>query len=388
MFNKSIFPFRFPEQAIVGIGALSLLANETKKYGKKVLIITDPGLMKTGIVEKVKSLLEENEICCDVYSDVKPEPPTSSINECASVAREGRYDVLIGLGGGSSIDVCKGVSVLSTNAGVINDYFFPAVVPNRGLPIIAIPTTSGTGAEVTCNAVFVDEIKGTKMTVQSPYIMPAIALVDPELTLTCPPQLTAATGLDALAHAIESYTAQKAQPLTEMYALESIRYISKYLRSAVYNGGNIEARYGMSLGSFMAGVTLANAGINAVHAMAHSLGGKHGVPHGISNGLLLSYVMEYNMIADMDKFAKIAEAMGENVHGLTTRDKALKGVEAVKNLCNDVQIPLKISDLGMNIRKEDLYELIPNIIANTRSMSNNPRTLSAKEVEEIFLNAY
>lgn len=386
--QKEIYPFRSPAQIIFGLGALDKLPHEIRAVnGKRVLVVSDPGIAKAGLLGKVEDILKRDGIEVDSYSEVKPEPPVTSLNECATIVRGKRYDVIVGLGGGSAIDVAKGISVLSANPGVISDYFGIEKVLNKGLPIIAVPTTSGTGAEVTCNAVFVEEKQKVKMTVQTRYIMPDVAIVDPELTVSCPPDLTAATGLDALAHAIESFTAQKATPITEMYALESIRQISRSLRKATYDGKNLEARAGMSLGSLLAGVTLANAGINAVHSLAHSLGGRFGVSHGVSNGLLLPYVMEYNMLGDLQKFAIIAEAMGENVTGLTLREAAIKAVESVKNLCTDVNIPLKISSIIPGFNRENILELIPGVMSNVRSMSNNPRALTAQEVEAIYLNA-
>jgi len=351
------------------------------------LVITDPGIAGTGLLDRVVDMLKREGLEVGTYSDVTPEPPVTSLNACAAKVRESGYGVLVGLGGGSAMDVTKGVSVLSANPGVISDYFGIEQVPVKGLPIIALPTTSGTGAEVTANAVFVEEVKKVKMTVQSRYIIPDVAIVDPELTVSCPSGLTAATGLDALAHAIESYTAQKATPITEMYALEAIRQISRTLRQATYDGKNLAARTGMSLGSLLAGVTLANAGINAVHAMAHSLGGRFGVSHGVSNGLLLPYVMQYNMLANLEKFAAVAEAMGENVAGLPLREAALIAVESVMNLSVDVNIPLKISQIIPGFTREQVLELIPGVMSNVRSMSNNPRTLTAQEVEAIYMTA-
>ena len=351
------------------------------------MVITDPGIAGTGLLDRVVDMLKREGLEVGTYSDVTPEPPVTSLNACAAKVRESGYGVLVGLGGGSAMDVTKGVSVLSANPGVISDYFGIEQVPVKGLPIIALPTTSGTGAEVTANAVFVEEVKKVKMTVQSRYIIPDVAIVDPELTVSCPSGLTAATGLDALAHAIESYTAQKATPITEMYALEAIRQISRTLRQATYDGKNLAARTGMSLGSLLAGVTLANAGINAVHAMAHSLGGRFGVSHGVSNGLLLPYVMQYNMLANLEKFAAVAEAMGENVAGLPLREAALIAVESVMNLSVDVNIPLKISQIIPGFTREQVLELIPGVMSNVRSMSNNPRTLTSQEVEAIYMTA-
>ncbi|MHB8916731.1 MAG: iron-containing alcohol dehydrogenase [Desulfocucumaceae bacterium] len=386
--QAEIYPFRGPGQIIFGAGALNKLSQEVKTLGgKKVFVVTDPGVAGAGLLDRVVEMLNKDGLEVDSYSDVRPEPPVSSLSSCAAMVRENRYDVIVGLGGGSAIDVAKGVSVLSANPGVISDYFGIEQVPVRGLPLIALPTTSGTGAEVTANAVYVEEFKKVKMTVQSRFIIPDTAIVDPELTLSCPAGLTAATGLDALAHAIESYTAQKATPITEMYALEAIRQISVNLRKATYDGKNLEARTGMSLGSLLAGVTLANAGINAVHAMAHSLGGRFGVSHGVSNGMLLPYVMEYNMVSDLKKFSDIAQAMGENVAGLTPREAASKAVESVMNLCVDVNIPLKMSSIIPGFSREQVLEMIPGVMSNIRSMSNNPRVLTAQDVEAIYMNA-
>lgn len=387
MFAKPVYPFRMPGNVIFGLNALNRLQDEVKSFGaQKVLLITDPQIAATPMPEKIADLLKGAGVPCAVYGEARPEPPASSIQACADMIRGDNFDLLIGLGGGSAMDVTKGGSVVAANGGKLTDYYGIEKVPRRGLPMIMIPTTSGTGAEMTMNAVFVDDATRTKMTVQSRFIMPDVALVDPELTISCPAKLTASTGLDALAHAIESYTAQKATIMTDMFALKAIGLIGKWLRTAVYDRGNIEARYYMSSGSMLAGVCLANSGVNAVHALAHSLGGRFAVPHGVANGLLLPYVMEYNFLGDVSKFAGIAEAMGIDVSCMTEREAAEESIRVVAELCEDVGCPRKIELLGVG--KEGLPELVQGAMNNTRSMSNNPRELSAEDVLAIFNNAY
>jgi alcohol dehydrogenase class IV len=290
------------------------------------------------------------------------------------------------LGGGSSIDVTKVVSILVTNGGPIDRYIGVDLVEKPGIPTIMLPTTSGTGSEVTPIAILTDTKDKLKKGIVSPYLYASVAIVDPILTISVPPKITANTGMDALVHAIESYIGKKANPFTECLSLKAIRLISENLRTAVTDCENIEARYNMSLGSLLAGIAFANAGVGAVHALAYPLGGQFHLPHGLSNTLMLRYVMEYNIVSRLDKFAKIAEAMGENIKGLSIRDAAQLALDAMVKLAEDINVPTKLRQV--EIPKEAIPQLAEAGIKVTRLLSNNPRKLSLEDIIQIYTNAW
>ena len=383
-----VLPFRLPGVIYFGMDAVQKVADEAVRFkAKRPIIICDPGVAKAGIAEQIQKIVEGKlGIAADVYADVEPEPRIESLEQCAEAVKKGGYDLLIGVGGGSSMDTTKGVSVLVGNGGSIRDYFGIDKVPQKGLPYILVATTAGTGAEISNNAVFLDTEQKLKIGTVSQYCLADVAIVDPMLTVSMPPAVTAATGMDALTHAIESYTAVKATPLTELWSLESIRLIAGSLRTAVTRGSDLKARYDMALGSLTAGIALANASAGSVHALAYPLGGTYRVPHGVSNALMMPYVLEYNAIADLPKFAKIAEAMGECVQGLCPREAAFKAVDAVRKLSQDVGIPQRMRDVG--VPEEAIEAFVPGAMATTRLMDNNPRKLTEKEVLEIYRKAW
>ncbi len=383
-----VLPFRLPGVIYFGIDAVQKVADEAARFkAKRPLIICDPGVAKAGIAEQMRKIIAEKAgLATDVYSDVEPEPRIESLEQCAAFVKKGGYDLLIGVGGGSSMDTTKGAAVLVVNGGSIRDYFGIEKVPQKGLPMVLIATTAGTGAEISNNAVFLDTQQKLKIGVVSQYCLADVAVVDPLLTLSMPPSVTAATGMDALTHAIESYTAVKATPLTEPWSLESIRLIARSLRTAVTRGSDLQARYDMALGSLMAGIALANASAGSVHALAYPLGGTYRVAHGVSNALMMPYVLEYNALADIPKFAKIAEAMGECIQGLCPREAALRAVDAVRQLSQDVGIPQRMRDVG--VPEEAVEAFVPGAMATTRLMDNNPRRLTEKEVLEIYRKAW
>ncbi|MBC7105539.1 MAG: iron-containing alcohol dehydrogenase, partial [Firmicutes bacterium] len=282
------FPFVMPGVCHVGPGALEHLGEELRRLrARKAMLVCDPGITEAGLAERVERVLKREGLDYEVFGGVEPEPSTENVEKAAEMVRGRGCDVLIGLGGGSSLDVAKGAAVLATCGGRIRDYLGTDLVPGPGLPTVLIPTTAGTGAEVTLNAIYTLKDEGVKMGVVSRYLRAAVAIVDPELTLTCPPKVTAATGMDALVHAVESYTAVRATLHTDLYALKAVRLIGGALRRAVFAGHDREARAAMAWGSFLAGVSLANAGVGAVHALAYPLGGRFRVSHGVANGLLV-----------------------------------------------------------------------------------------------------
>jgi alcohol dehydrogenase len=387
----TVYPFRVPSSQIFGSGAVERVAEEVKRLGaQRALVITDPGVAKAGIAGRVRDLLEAGGVATGLYDQVEPEPSVASIERATGALREtapdGGYDVLVGVGGGSALDTAKGVSLRSANPGPIQQYFGVELVPATGLPMVLVPTTAGTGSESTPNAIFDDAERRLKAGIVSPRLFAAAAIVDPDLTLGVPPHVTAAAGLDALTHAIESYTAVKATPHTDLYALEAIRLIGANLRAAVARGGDRAARYGQMLGSFYAGIAITNAGTGLCHAMAYPLGSAYHVPHGMANALLLPAVLEYNMLADLPKFARIAAALGEPVDGLSPRQAAERAVQAVRVLSRDVGLPAGLRAVG--VPEDALEGFVAGTLSAARLVDNNPRRPTAEAVLAAFHASY
>ncbi|AEG16577.1 Alcohol dehydrogenase [Desulfofundulus kuznetsovii DSM 6115] len=372
---------------ITGRGSLNRLADEVKNLGaSKILIVTDPVLLKTGLIDRVKEALAPTGLEIGLFSEVEPEPRLQVVTRCQQAIKEGGYDLLVAVGGGSSMDVAKASSILMTNPGTINDYIGVNLVPKPGLPVIAVPTTAGTGSEVTPIAILSDVEEQLKKGVVSPYLLPRVAIVDPELTVTMPPHITAATGMDALTHAVEAYISVNATTITDALALEAIRLISRHLRTAVANGENMEARENMAMASLLAGIAFANAGVGAVHALAYPLGAQFHVPHGVANAVLLPYVMESNLLGALPRFKIMALAMGERVEELSDREAAGKFIEAIKQLSTDVRIPLHLRDLGVTAGA--IPGMAEGAIKVTRLLANNPRKLTVDDIREIYERAF
>jgi len=345
---------RAPGSLITGINAVTQIGAEAKKlHGHKVLIITDPGVAESGSVEKVERPLIDAGLEVGVYAKAVPEPPMSSVAEAVAFAEKGGYDCIIGFGGGSAIDVAKIIAVLVNSGHSVEDYVGIDQVPKRGLPLIAVPTTAGTGSEVTAIAIFANEKLNVKQGVVSGYLIPNVALVDPMMTVKMPRGITAATGLDALTHAIEAYVSTQAQPLTDTFALRAIGLISANLRTAYSYPDDIVARGNMLMGSLQAGLAFANSSVALVHGMSRPIGAYFHVAHGTSNAVLLPTVIEFSVSGNLRRYAEVAEAMGEQTKGLTVDAAAKKTVEAAKRLNADLQIPtlrgLKIDEAKFEI---------------------------------------
>jgi alcohol dehydrogenase len=350
------------------------------------LIVLDRNLAETGFREKVSSLLEQAGMGCVVYDKTEPEPPLELADEGPKLARKKKCDGVIGIGGGSAMDLAKAIAVLAANKGKAEDYLGLNRVPGPGLPKIMVPTTAGTGSEVTFTAVFIRKKLKKKEGMNSPYLYPELALLDPELTLSLPSHPTAATGIDALCHAIESYTSVNASPMSEMMSIEAIRLISDNLRTAVHDGTNIEAREAMLLGSLYAGLGLANAGVTAVHSLSYPLGGKYGVSHGLANTIMLPRVMAFNLPGALEKFVDIAEVMGEIVEDLPLREAAYLAVEAVEALIEDCGIMTTLEEL--EIPEKDFPELAKVAMTVARPLANNPCRMTIEEMVELYQEAY
>lgn len=384
--DTKIMSFRTPHLILAGIGSLESLGGEAKALeAKKALLVTDRGVIESGIVEKIQALLQKEGIAIDVFDRVISDPDIGCAEACIEMAKSDRYDLILGVGGGSSMDIASVASVMCTNPGTVQDYLGVNLVKNPGIPTILIPTTAGTGAEATPNAILTDVEAKLKKAVVSPYILPRVAIVDPLLTVSMPPAVTSSSGIDALTHAIETYTSNNATILSELFSKEAIIRIGRSLRTAVANGNNLEARYDMSIASLYAGIAITNAGVTAVHALAYPLGGQFNVAHGIANGLLLPYVMEFNVLGDIPKFAAIAQLLGEKVEHLPLLEQAYRAAESVKAIYRDLKIPQSLTEL--KIPREAIPEMATAAANVTRLMANNPREMTVEEVEGIYEKA-
>lgn len=378
--------FYSPKKIIFGNGSISDLPQEIKSLGKKALIVTDNLIAKTEIIKKIMKMLQGAGVEAGLYDGVLPEPPLESVDKGVEVAVEGGYDVIVGVGGGSSLDVAKGVAIVAKNGGKVINYVGMDQVPNAGLAKILIPTTAGTGSEVTRVFVVTDKSDNTKKVVYSLYCIADVALVDPLLTMGMPASVTGDTGMDALVHAVETYVAVSATEFSDPLAEKAIRLIAKYLPIAVVKGDNAEARYYMALAATLAGLAFASGGLGAVHALSYPLGTEFHMSHGRSNAIMLPYVMAYNLPGNFERYANISELMGEMAEDLSDADAALKAVEAVKGLLTNVGIPQNLRDYG--IKKEDLPKLVEGGMNQARLFVPNPRNLTKEDVEKIFAMAF
>lgn len=384
--STATLPFRLPGVNYFGMGALKYLKDEIKESNVySVFIISDKNLDQIGLVDQVFEEIKAVDVSVVKFLDVEQEPSIENVDRAVDAYKNSDCDMIVAVGGGSVIDVAKGVSVLATNGGSILDYAGEELIPKSGVPKALIPTTAGTGAEITKNAIFTDKQQKLKKGVISKYLLPEIAIVDPELTLTVPPSLTAATGMDALTHAIESYTAAKASIHTDIYALKAIELIGRSLRAAVANGQNIDAREQMAFASVFAGISLANAGVGGVHAVAYPLGGQFNISHGVANAVSLPYVLEFNVQADLEKFKNIAWALGIPLEGRSLVEQAELSIEGVKKLSRDVGIPQNLTQLG--VKKVNVEGLADAAFGVTRLLNNNPRKMEKEDVLNILNRA-
>ncbi|UMZ73452.1 iron-containing alcohol dehydrogenase [Natranaerofaba carboxydovora] len=375
------FTWLSPTQIIFGNDSIKSLEEVIQKYkAKNVSIITDQGIMGTDILEKVKKVIGKD-IETNVFCELDGEPDTDDLKKCKQHVIENQSDVLIGLGGGSSIDVAKAVSVLVTNESIGLDQ--NNEIENLGLPTIMIPTTAGTGAELTKISIFSGD--KVKLRLVHDYLYPNVAICDPKMTLSMPGSITTSTGMDALTHAIEAYTSVKANYLTDIIAFEAIKKIYFNIRTAYAKGENIIARENMLAGSLLAGMAFSNAGVGAVHAMAYPIGGSYHIPHGIANSLLLPHVLEANFNGIVEKLAVIGKTWG--LRGDYTQiDIANKTVELIKNLSTSLDIPQRLRDF--DIPEAELPELAKAASEITGLMQNNPSNLSQADLLKVYKNAY
>jgi len=384
--EKSHF-FYSPHKILFGLNTVKALGNEARQLGvKKAFIVTDPGVIKAGLLRPVKESLESAEVPYVIYDQVEPEPPVRCVEMATDQFKSERCNLVVGVGGGSSLDVAKGVSIMATNEGSVLDLCGIDLVKKEGAKKILIPTTSGTGSEMTRVFVIKDEKENAKKVVSSFYALSDIAIVDPLLTLTMPPQVTAETGMDALVHLIETYVSLNATPFSDILAEKPIQWIARYLPVAWAKGSNLEARYFMSLAATMGGMAFASGGLGAVHALAYSIGTEYHLSHGRSNAIMLPHGMRYNLSGNAEKYVAIAAFMGKNIQGLSTLEAALLSVEAVEKLLTTLQISFHLRDYG--IPKGGIPKLVEGGMKFSRLFIPNPRDLKEEDVRNLYEAAY
>lgn len=377
------FDFVLPTRIRYGAGMLSVLGEELKALNAtKVLVITDKGLVSTGMVQKATNLIKAAGIPFLLYDEIEGNPKDYNVEACAKKAREEAVDTLVAFGGGSPIDAAKAVAVLAKQGGTVRGYEGKGKIQDDCLPILTIPTTAGTGSEVTFSSVITDTKEKFKFTIKSTAIAAKTAILDPELTVSVPPLITAATGIDALTHAIEGYTATCTEPIAEAVGLYAVGYIAGNIVEAVKNGSNLEARDNMLMGSLLAGLSFSHADVASVHCMAEALGSMYDAPHGMCNAILLPYVMEYNLPAAEYKYARIARAMG--IAEPDDAKAAAKGIEQIRNLSKEIGLP---GIRALNVNPDD-FERLAELSVKNGSNASNPRALTKEGYLELFRKAY
>jgi alcohol dehydrogenase class IV len=379
------FQFQSTPRLVFGEDSLGVLADEIKRLGgSRALIAGDPTL--TDVVERAARDLDRQGVSSQVYLGVGPEPSPDMAETAAELARGHGCDVVVGLGGGSALDTAKAAAVLATNGGRVADYLGLDKVPAAGLPKIMIPTTAGTGAEATFTAVFTDRTAGWKGGVNSRFLYPETAILDPKLTYTVPADVTAFTGLDALTHAMEAYLGRAANPLTDLYAEKAVELITAHLRRATAEPTNAEARRQMLMGSLLAGLALAGAGVGAVHALAYPLGAMFEVPHGKANSVLLPHVLAFNLPACAGRLVHLGRLMGLPTRPGAEEVQALDTVRAIAQLVTDLGVPRNLR--ALNVPREALPQMADKALAVDRPIANNPRTVDRADLLSIYQDIY
>jgi alcohol dehydrogenase class IV len=375
--------FSTARRIVSGFGSLESLGDEIGRLGgSKVLVVTDPGIKAAGLLDLVAEPLDNAHCSYHVFAEVEPEPSVEVAIRSLEAAKAFGPDVIIGLGGGSSLDISKVTSVLLTNEGPIENYFGMELVPRPGIPLILIPTTAGTGSEMTSICVLSDPQSNVKKGIVSEHMFATVALLDPVLTIGLPPDITAMTGMDAFVHAAESYTGIAATVFTDTLNLQAIRMIAANLRKAFANGENREARENMLYASCLAGMAFSNTQNGLDHALALAIGGKFHLPHGLLTAFLCPWVMEFNLLANPVKFIEIARAFGEDTKDLPEIEAARLSVKAVKNLLDDLGISYRLS--SYDVPKEEIPGLAKAAIGAARLISNNPRKVTERDVIQIL----
>ena len=378
--------FFMPSVSAMGIECLKEVPSFIKENNfKKALIVTDKVLVQIGLVGKVTDLLEANEIEYIIYDETKPNPTVKNVEDGLTILKEGNCDFVISLGGGSPHDCAKGIALLATNGGSIKDYEGVNMSSKPQLPLIAINTTAGTASEMTIFSIITDEDRHVKMALVDKHMTPVMAVNDPMLMTAMPKSLTAATGMDALTHSIEAYVSTNATPITDACAEKSIELITNYLKRAVDNGDDLEARDMMAYSEFLAGMAFNNASLGYVHAMAHQLGGFYDLPHGVCNAILLPHVQEFNAKASASKLRKVASIMGVDVSNMNDEEGASACIKAIKDLSQSIGIPAGLKELGVKV--EDFDILATNALKDACGLTN-PIVATHEDIVKIFTSAF
>ncbi|QAA34232.1 lactaldehyde reductase [Clostridium manihotivorum] len=377
------------ETAYFGQGSISMIGEEAKnRLFNKAFVVTDKDLLKFNVAQKVTKVLEDYNIAYVIYDNVKPNPTIENVLTGVKKYKDSEADFILAIGGGSSMDTAKGIGIIANNPDFseVKPLEGSAATKNKSVPIIAVPTTAGTASEVTIDYVITDEAAVRKMVCIDPKVIPVLAVIDPDMMCSMPKGLTAATGMDALTHAIEGYITKEAWTVSDMFALKAIELIAKNLPKAVANGNDIAARNGMATAQYIAGMCFSNVGLGIVHSMAHQLGAVYNTPHGVANALLLPYVMEYNAPATGEKYKEIARQMGiASVDAMTEEEYRKVAVDAIVNLSKSIGIPQKLVEIGA---KEEDLEKLANMAYVDVCTSGNPRKTNAEDILEIYKKAY
>ena len=376
--------FILNEVSYFGPGARKELPGVVARLGfKKALVVTDKGLVKFGVAKMVTDVLEEAGIAYEMYSEVKPNPTVTNVKMGVEAFAAAGADFIVAIGGGSAMDTAKGLGIVTNNPEFADVVSLEGCAPTKKktVPIIALPTTAGTAAETTINYVIIDEEKQKKMVCVDPNDIPCCSIIDAELMYTLPKGTTAATGMDALTHAIEGYITKAAWELSDMFEIEAIRMINKHLRTAVYDPTNPVGRHGMAVAQYVAGMAFSNVGLGVVHGMAHPMGSLFDIPHGVANALLLPTVMEFNKPVCVDKYVEIAKAMDAYKEGMTKAEAAQAACDAVRALAIEVGIPQHLSEIG--IKEEDIDALADQAIADVCT-PGNPRQVTRADIVELY----
>lgn len=383
--GEQTFAFFMPTVNLMGPGSVKTVGEKVKGIGgKKVLIVTDAFLNQIGMANEIKGYIESAGLEAVIFDGAEPNPTDKNVHDGVKVLQDNNCDVIVSLGGGSAHDCAKGVGIVAGNGGNIRDYEGVDKSTKPMTPLIAVNTTAGTASEMTRFCIITDTDRHIKMAIVDWRCTPTLSINDPLLMMKKPAALTAATGMDALTHAVEAYVSTIATPVTDACALMAIKLISENLRTAVANGDNFEARDKMAYAQFLAGMAFNNASVGYVHAMAHQLGGFYNLPHGVCNAILLPHVESFNLISSPERFKDIAVAFGENVDGLSVREAADKAIEAIQKLSQDIGIPAGLTDLG--VKEEDLTIMAENAMKDACSFTN-PRIATLQDVINIYKNA-
>lgn len=386
---SQISKFELPEKIVYGQDALSKLGETAAELGKKALVVSDRIMEKVGYVARVEKELADKGIACSFYLDANTEPTDLFVDDALKICKDGGCDLVVAVGGGSCIDTAKAVAALATNGGYIGDYMGGKTMAKElPLPLIAIPTTSGTGSEVTNVTIIASTKDDVKMMIKQKAFLPRVAIVDPLLTMTSPKGVTAATGIDALCHAVEAHISRKAQPITSTFALSAISLITSNLKAAYDDGNNRDAREKMSLASMEAGTAFSNASVTLVHGMSRPIGALFHVPHGVSNAMLLPAVLEFTRTEALEKLAEIGRLIAPEADLTTDDEWADKAISEIKTLCGYLGIP---NMKGWGIKKEDLEKYVSKMATDaiaSGSPGNTPRVPSHEEVVELYWKCF